>query len=158
MTRDRLTTLDERTCRQLLDTTDVGRLAVNDYPTPTVVPVNYVVHGDAIVFLTGEGRKLDAVAGLVPTASFQIDNVDSDRRAAWSVLVRGGLELVPEPGPELTEALGRLTPLAGGDRPHVVLLHVQSISGRRIAPDASWVLDHLSTNRWSDRDGSDLLG
>ncbi len=55
-------------------------------------------------------------------------------------------------------AIDRLHPLVGGERPHVVRLSIDSISGRRVLQDPAWVQAHRTTNTWVDRDASDLLG
>ena len=52
-----------------------------------VLPVNYVLDGDVIVFRSDPGEKLDAIDG--HPASFQIDFIDAFHHTGWSVLVRG---------------------------------------------------------------------
>ena len=154
---DRSTVLDEATCRQLLGTVRVGRVALPADPSPTVLPVDHVVHGDAVVFRTVEGAKLDAARARGP-ASFQADGVDAEADTGWSVLVRGHLEELEEPTEDDQAAIDRLHPLVGGERPHVVRLSIESISGRRVLQDPAWVQAHRATNTWVDRDASDLMG
>lgn len=154
---DRSTVLDPITCRQLLATVRVGRVALPDDPSPIVLPVDFVVDGDRVVFRTVEGAKLDAAQAGGP-ASFQTDGFDPTHDTGWSVLVRGRLEVLDDPSPETRAALDRLNPLVGGDRPHVVALSIDEATGRRITQDPDWVRAHLDSNTWTDRDGSDLLG
>ncbi len=149
--------LDEATCRQLLGTVRVGRVALPDEPSPTVLPVDHVVHGHAIVFRTVEGSKLEAARSGSP-ASFQADGIDAEADTGWSVLVRGHLDELDDPSEDDRAAIDRLHPLVGGERPHVVRLSIDSISGRRVLQDPAWVQAHRTTNTWVDRDASDLLG
>lgn len=154
---ERSTALDPLTCRQLLATVRVGRIALADEPSPTVLPVDFVVDDDRVIFRTVEGTKLDAAQSHGP-ASFQTDGFDPDHDTGWSVLVRGHLEEVEEPSSQTQAAMAKLNPLVGGDRPHVVALSIEEATGRRITQDPDWVRAHRGTNTWTDRDGSDLLG
>jgi uncharacterized protein len=54
--------LDRATCLALLRTVGIGRVgwATAD-GRAMILPVNFVVDGDTIVFSTSEGEKLDAV-------------------------------------------------------------------------------------------------
>ena len=59
-------------------------------PEPHIVPVNYVLVGEAPVFRTGPGSKLDAAAESAPVAS-EVDAAEEATRPGWSVVVRGAL-------------------------------------------------------------------
>lgn len=158
MTEDRLTELDAQSCRQLLASTSLGRLAVNDEPSPLVVPVNYVMHGDSILFRSAAGAKLEASRGHRAMATFEVDGIDVGRRSGWSVVVQGPVEVVVDPGSDVLDAVGRVAPLPGGDRPHVVAVHLETVTGRRIATDGAWFLGQSDTTQWTGQDASDLLG
>lgn len=154
---DRVEDLPESTCRQLLGSSGVGRIAINGDPSPLVVPVNYAAQDMTIVFTTAEGSKWEAARAGQP-ASFEVDGVDPKHRSGWSVLLRGRLEAIDEDDSEVAQLADSIDLLAGGDRPHVVRLHVDEVSGRRIPPDAAWTTAHREHNTWTGRDGSDLLG
>lgn len=154
---DRSTILDEATCRQLLGAARLGRIAFNADPSPTILPVNYALHDDAVVFRTVEGSKLAAAQAGV-AASFEVDGVYPDHDSGWSVLVRGHLEEVDDPDGGLGEVADALRPVVGGDRPHLVRLSIGEITGRQIRADQAFVEAHAETNTWQDRDASDLLG
>lgn len=80
--------LERAECLELLGEHRVGRLAVVDRDDmPFVVPVNYVMSRDTVLFRTHPGTKLDALRRR-PVA-FQVDSIDEARRTAWSVLVQG---------------------------------------------------------------------
>ena len=52
--------LDTEQCRTLLGSHNVGRMAVSVDALPVILPVNYAVDGDDIVFRTTPGTKLSA--------------------------------------------------------------------------------------------------
>lgn len=135
---DGIELLDEPACRSLLARTRFGRVGVTVGALPVIVPVNYIVDGDDVVFATRTGTKLRAAVRQAIVA-FQIDAVDEHARAGWSVLAIGPCEEVTEPE-EREALLGRLDPFARW-RDHVVRMHPDLLSGRRIAPPVAAVAD-----------------
>jgi hypothetical protein len=114
-------------CLDLLSACSIGRVAVPVAGDgPLVVPVNYVLDGDVVVFRSDPGTKLTAVQ--LGPISFQVDQLDFLRRTGWSVLVRG---LAYEATHWETDHIP-LDPWAGGDKHHWVRLVPSSITGRRI--------------------------
>ena len=81
--------LDVPECLHLLRTGGVGRVAwQDDAEGLTVLPVNYRVIGDSVVFRTSEASTLARLAK--PTrVAFQVDEIDHATAVGWSVLVRG---------------------------------------------------------------------
>lgn len=122
--------LSEPACRELLGREEVGRVAVSVAALPAIFPVNYrFVDGD-VYFLTGDGMKANAaMEGTV--VGFEVDHLDPEHRTGWSVLIVGQARLVSG---EERERLGDLdlSPWAGGTRSHLVRVHPEFISGRRI--------------------------
>jgi nitroimidazol reductase NimA-like FMN-containing flavoprotein (pyridoxamine 5'-phosphate oxidase superfamily) len=127
----RLTELDEEECRRLLSTHGVGRIAVSTDAAPVVVPVNYSVVDDSVVFRTQPGTV--SLKGLGREVAFEVDRVDDALSQGWSVVVRGPAETVTDP-----EAVRRLderaysTPWAGGERDVWVRIGITALTGRRI--------------------------
>lgn len=121
--------LDRAECLRRLEADEIGRLAVVEGGSPHILPVNYRMDGDAVVFRTAAGTKLDAV-GRAP-ACFEIDGFDRTTRTGWSVVVTGRLEEV-----EASTRAGRrvrdlpVTPWADGERDHWVRLVGERITGR----------------------------
>lgn len=114
-------------CLDLLRVNDVGRLAVSvPDDGPLVVPVNYVVDGEAVVFRSDPGTKV--AASRVGPVSFQLDHIDHSSRTGWSVLVRG---VAYEATHWETDHLD-LQPWLPGDKAHWVRILPTSITGRRI--------------------------
>jgi uncharacterized protein len=124
--------IDRDGCLRLLAEDEIGRLAVNDGTIPTIFPVNYRLDGDAIVFRTAPGTKLES--GPRSPASFEIDRFDRTARAGWSVLVVGRLEEVT---PYDARTFARVTdlpvdPWADHEKPHWMRLVPTRITGRRV--------------------------
>jgi nitroimidazol reductase NimA-like FMN-containing flavoprotein (pyridoxamine 5'-phosphate oxidase superfamily) len=128
--------IDRALCLRLLANDEIGRLAVVSGGAPVLFPVNYALDGEAIVFRTAPGTKLEA-AGRAP-ACFEIDAFDRSTRHGWSVVVTGRLEEVDEhAAKELArmQALG-VSPWAEGEREHFLRLVPDRITGRRVGSDA----------------------
>ncbi len=121
--------LDREECLRLLATQSVGRLAVSQPGwAPHVVPLNYVLLRDSIVFRTDEGTKLRLLA--TEAVTFEVDFVDSFHRTGWSVVVQG---LAYEAsGWEVEVEHLHIEPFAPGGKDHWAQLVPHSITGRRI--------------------------
>ncbi|MFF9002186.1 helix-turn-helix domain-containing protein [Streptomyces achromogenes] len=127
----RFSELGEEDCRRLLSTHGVGRIAVSTDGAPVVVPVNYSVVDDAIVFRTQAGTV--SLQGLDREVAFEVDRVDDALSQGWSVVVHGAAEQVTDP-----DAVRRLAeraysaPWAGGERDVWVRIGMSALTGRRI--------------------------
>jgi len=126
-TRPELDELDRDDCLALLATQVVGRLAVIDgQGVPMVVPVNYRLVHERVVFRTAAGAK---VIGLQrhPVA-FQIDAHDPVHHTGWSVLVQGVAH-------EMTDAERHgvdVEPWARGVKETWIQIVPRHITGRRL--------------------------
>jgi nitroimidazol reductase NimA-like FMN-containing flavoprotein (pyridoxamine 5'-phosphate oxidase superfamily) len=126
-----LEVLAPRACAELLAGHQLGRVAflVDDHPE--ILPVNYALDGDRIVFRTDRGLKLHAIVD-APGVAFEIDDGDPAAHTGWSVLVVGRAE-------QVTDAVDLdrlrklpLQPWAFGEKPYWVRIVPRSISGRSI--------------------------
>ncbi|MFF9262383.1 helix-turn-helix domain-containing protein [Streptomyces longwoodensis] len=123
--------LDADECWALLGTHAVGRIAVPTVDGPAIVPVNYSVVDDCIVFRTEPHATPARAAGR--RVAFEIDRIDEAFSRGWSVLVRGTARAVTDP-----DEVRRLTerahgePWAGGQRLLWLRIDATGISGRRI--------------------------
>ena len=74
-------------CRELMGSTLVGRVAFVDEDGPVVLPVNFVLDGDTVLFCTSSanaiGRHLDSA-----TVEFEVHEFDGPTKSGWSVVVR----------------------------------------------------------------------
>ncbi|WP_131736282.1 pyridoxamine 5'-phosphate oxidase family protein [Actinomadura roseirufa] len=127
-----LTQLDEAACRELLGEVQVGRVAWADGTgRAALLPVNFVLDGDAVVFRTAEGAKLEAVRAGRPL-TFEADDLEPALRTARSVVVTGPAEIVTDPA-EIRRLGGLpLTPWDRSAKPFLVRLTIQEVTGRRI--------------------------
>jgi nitroimidazol reductase NimA-like FMN-containing flavoprotein (pyridoxamine 5'-phosphate oxidase superfamily) len=130
---DGLELLSEDQCRALLGPAGVGRVGITIAGLPVIMPVNYVFVDGDVVFRTGDGTKLHAASNGAVIA-FEVDAFDPAVHSGWSVLAIGRSETVSDPG-EIDRLNGRApSPWAGGERTHLVRLHPEMLTGRRIAP------------------------
>jgi len=129
--RTGLELIERDECYRLLAEDEIGRLAVVDGGTPHVVPVNYVLDGDDVVFRTDAGTKLDRAGH--GRACFEIDGFDREHRTGWSVVVHGRLEEVTTFEFRLMERMQALDlrPWAG-EKSHWLRLVVERVAGRRL--------------------------
>jgi nitroimidazol reductase NimA-like FMN-containing flavoprotein (pyridoxamine 5'-phosphate oxidase superfamily) len=125
--------IDRDECLRLLATQEVGRLGFVDHGAADVLPVNYALDGEAIVFATALGTKLWAAERA--QVAFEIDSTDPEARTGWSVVVHGqAQEVTTLDSPVLVTRAKDLAlqPWAGGDRPHLVRIVPRTITGRRV--------------------------
>jgi nitroimidazol reductase NimA-like FMN-containing flavoprotein (pyridoxamine 5'-phosphate oxidase superfamily) len=116
-------------CLLLLASQSIGRVAVADFgAAPLVVPVNFLLEGEAVVFRSDYGSKFRLAVLGEHLVSFEIDGIDPGRRTGWSVLVQGeATEFDESQGERLS-----LEPWAPGRKSHWVRIAPDSITGRRI--------------------------
>ncbi|MGJ5749048.1 hypothetical protein FB563_6618 [Streptomyces puniciscabiei] len=121
-------------CRTLLSTHGVGRVSVSTSDgRPAVIPVNYDVVGDVIVFRTAPDSV--AAAAAEREVAFEVDHLDEALSQGWSVLAVGPASVVTDPDTVRTLARhAHTTPWAGGEREMWVSIRPTSLTGRRITP------------------------
>ena len=118
-------------CLGLVRSLSVGRLAVNRPGLPPlVVPVNYVVESETILFRTGPGTKFDALCR--EPVSFQVDFIDPFHRTGWSVLVEGSAALVSSSPSSERKAPQVESWVADPRQALLACLTPTAVSGRRI--------------------------
>lgn len=120
--------IDSDACLRLLGGRAVGRLGIVVGGEPLILPVNYAVLGETIVFRSAPGSKLDM--GPRAPACFEVDEFDESMSTGWSVLVNGRLEEID------ADEAGHpdVTPWAPGERAHWMRLVPRRITGRRVGP------------------------
>jgi len=127
-----LAVLPESKCLELLRADVIGRVALCTPEGPVMFPVNYSVYESSVIFRTAAYSVLGTHAWQTRLA-FEIDHMDYERHAGWSVLVSGpGSRL--DAGPVLDEIVHQWNPRpwAAGTRPLYIRLKWDTISGRRI--------------------------
>jgi len=129
--RNGLEILDRRECLELLQTVQLGRLAVTSSALPSIVPVNFRVADDLIVVRTGRGTKLDAATRNAVVA-FEADDIDPTDHTGWSVVITGVARRVSNAA-ELS-ALPQPLRWAPGPGGCTIAISTDVVSGRRITP------------------------
>lgn len=120
-------------CFLLLKSVPVGRIGFMAGGEVTILPVNFLVDGQDVVFRTGAGSKLTSVE-VGQYVAFEVDAYDAATHTGWSVMINGLAEVV-----EADEDCARLNALglqswggAASDRTWIRIRPL-SVSGRRIA-------------------------
>jgi nitroimidazol reductase NimA-like FMN-containing flavoprotein (pyridoxamine 5'-phosphate oxidase superfamily) len=128
--------LDEKECLRLLATVEVGRLGVIEGGAVLILPVNFVVSDEGVVFRTAPGAKLRAAQRSPVT--LEVDAVDPATRTGWSVLVRGRAEEITRFDAPAVRQLREL-PLDpwAGNKPVWMRIEPTVVTGRRLAPFAA---------------------
>ena len=108
----------------------VGRVAYVNDDGPVVLPVNYAVDQETVLFRTSAASPL-AVHTRDGTVAFQVDEVDEVTESGWGVLLRGTATF------EHPKATGpanhpRPSPWVQGSRNLVVRISPQLVTGRRL--------------------------
>ena len=129
--RTGLDVLDREECLRLLGAHHVGRVAFVDGGHPMVLPVNYVLDGEAVVFRTDEGAKLtSAMRGAV--VAFEIDDAEPIGHTGWSVVLSGRAEDITDPVELNRVRKLPLRPWAKGAKSHWIRIPAERLTGRRI--------------------------
>jgi nitroimidazol reductase NimA-like FMN-containing flavoprotein (pyridoxamine 5'-phosphate oxidase superfamily) len=122
-------------CLDLLSRGVVGRVAMATPMGPRIVPVNYAMYEDTIVFRTTPYSELGTY-GWNTDLAFEIDHLDYDRHQGWSVVAIGRAELVEDPlDLQDIRANWDPTPWAGGRRHLYIRLRWRDITGRWVGKD-----------------------
>jgi nitroimidazol reductase NimA-like FMN-containing flavoprotein (pyridoxamine 5'-phosphate oxidase superfamily) len=129
-----MTRMSRGECLSELADRTVGRVAVTSHALPVIIPVNYVPHGNGVIFRTkSDGLLARACDGNV--VAFEVDEVSPDGFGGWSVLGVGVASLLT--GSEAIRAaqLGLVSAI-GQERDQFVRIEFGRLSGRRIGTDA----------------------
>lgn len=131
-------------CRAMLVRQRAGRVAVTTPDGPHIIPLNYSVVDESIVFRTTPFSIL-ATYGRNAKLAFEVDYFDDEHRLGWSVVARGRADVVSDPD-ELSRIRKVCAPLpwADGARNLYIRLDWKELSGRAVGRDAvSDVADSL---------------
>lgn len=119
-------------CLGLLATASVGRVGLLVDLRPEILPVNYALDGETVLFRTAEGTVLTQASMAV--VAFEVDRLDEVDHSGWSVLVQGVADDIGDAIDPTSERLRRLTLVtwAPGTRQRWVRITPNKITGRRI--------------------------
>jgi nitroimidazol reductase NimA-like FMN-containing flavoprotein (pyridoxamine 5'-phosphate oxidase superfamily) len=125
-------------CLELLATATVGRVGLLVDDRPEVLPVNFALDGDTIVFRTAEGTVLNQAS--LTLVAFEVDWLDPADHSGWSVLLQGTARDIGDAIDPTSERLRQISLItwAPGKRHNWFEIRPDRITGRRIrvVPDA----------------------
>jgi uncharacterized protein len=124
---DVITELDRAECWAALRADEFGRLAYRLGDEVNLVPLNYAVDGETLLFRTAEGSKLLGIV-MHPDVVFEIDSYDE--ASARSVVVRGKARLLEEDEAHRADATS-LLPWLPTLKYNVVEIVPTGMTGRR---------------------------
>ncbi|MGF1664052.1 MAG: pyridoxamine 5'-phosphate oxidase family protein [Kineosporiaceae bacterium] len=136
---DDMVELDARHCWERLRAAGMGRLAVVVDDAPEIFPVDHAVDdadgGPRILIRTAAGTKLFAADGR--DVAFEVDGVETraDGEHAWSVVAKGVAETVRDADELARRAASSPQPRWRSVKPHLLAVHVTSVSGRSFPVD-----------------------
>ncbi|MGK2950724.1 MAG: pyridoxamine 5'-phosphate oxidase family protein [Acidimicrobiales bacterium] len=129
--RNGLEVLDRTECLRLLATATLGRIGTTMAALPVVLPVNFRLVDELVVFRTGSGTKLEAATNDAVVA-FEADDFEPVSHAGWSVVVTGiAREVLDAASVAALGPIPRWAPSGGG---RYVSIATEMVSGRRIVP------------------------
>ncbi|WP_347351567.1 pyridoxamine 5'-phosphate oxidase family protein [Intrasporangium sp.] len=120
---------------EFLRTHEFGRLAFHLIGEVHIVPINYAVDDDRLVFLTTEGSKVFGVT-MNDDVAFETDEITGEH--ATSVVVRGSAHVLDGQDAYVAERLP-LRPWVGTPKYVVIGVRVEEISGRRFDLSRPWL-------------------
>ena len=130
--------LDEAECLRLISAGGVGRVGYSGRFGPTILPVNFALYEQTIVFRTGQHSPMgeDLRTGIADAeykVAFEIDEIDLAAQSGWSVLIQGPAHHVTRAEEEAVRRAG-VESWAPGDRELFVRIIPSRITGRRVGP------------------------
>jgi nitroimidazol reductase NimA-like FMN-containing flavoprotein (pyridoxamine 5'-phosphate oxidase superfamily) len=129
--------LDEAECLRLLAPGGVGRIGYSGRFGPTILPVNFALHEQTIVFRTGRHSPMgeDLRTGIADAeykVAFEIDEMSPATREGWSILIQGSAHHV-DSAAELAEVQrAGVQTWPGGEKDLFIRIVPDRITGRRI--------------------------
>jgi len=124
--------IGEDECFALLQSQDLGRLAIVRDGQPEIFPVNYGLDGHTVTIRTQPGVKL--VNAILAKVAFEVEDIDQVSREGWVVEVRGVAEDISEaidPWSERARATN-VRPWVMGPHEHQIAISHPQVSGRRL--------------------------
>jgi uncharacterized protein len=126
-----LMVLDRDDCLRLLSTVSLGRVGICSGALPVVLPVNFRLVGDRIVFRTSRGTKLDAATrGTV--VAFEVDSIEPFSHTGWSVCVTGVASAITDPVEIERLQRAHVPRWAQSSDDHFVTVSTEMVTGRRL--------------------------
>jgi nitroimidazol reductase NimA-like FMN-containing flavoprotein (pyridoxamine 5'-phosphate oxidase superfamily) len=131
-------------CADLLASSTLGRLGVIVDGRPEIFPVNHVYDRETgcVAFPTNVRTKLRAALDW-PWVAFEVDGLEHDGGAGWSVLVVGRAETITDPDAVTRLAQDRHALWATGEAVTWVRIVPTKVTGRQICASESGITIQL---------------
>jgi nitroimidazol reductase NimA-like FMN-containing flavoprotein (pyridoxamine 5'-phosphate oxidase superfamily) len=129
----RVDRLSPAECRRLLAASAVGRLGYSTVNGPRIVPMNYTVVGERLVFRTTTDTEAGRCANGAQVA-FEVDQVDESTHAGWSVLATGEADQITARELQFLDVYQVPDPWPEGERSLFLQLPLDALTGRRVHP------------------------
>jgi nitroimidazol reductase NimA-like FMN-containing flavoprotein (pyridoxamine 5'-phosphate oxidase superfamily) len=129
--------LDEAECLRLIAAGGVGRIGYSGRFGPTILPVNFALHGQTIVFRTGlhspMGEDLrTGIADAEYKVAFEVDEISPATKEGWSILVQGAAHHVDSAAELAAVQQSGVQAWPGGEKDLFIQIVPDHITGRRI--------------------------
>lgn len=131
--RNGLEVLGRDDCLRLLATATLGRVGLTSDALPYVLPVNFTLVSEHILFRTGRGTKLEAATRNAVVA-FEADAIDPMSHTGWSVMVTAIARELADPAHLDPSSVTAIPRWASRDEGRVIALDTNRVSGRRLHP------------------------
>ena len=127
--------LSTEECWRLLASQQIGRLAVASDDGVRILPVNYLVDGDAIA-IRSDANALVRFAPL-HSVEFEVDHIDAEDGTGWAVVTDGTAQLITDALDTVSEHTRALTLPDWSHRPKPEWLRiaVTRVAGARLVGD-----------------------
>ena len=130
----RIRELDERECWKLLAEAPLARLAfLRPDDTLDILPVNHLVHREAVYLRTGPDGKVEAVQRH-PQVALEVDGQDGGMR--WSVVLKGTAAQVTSESEIRRAGVARLVSWAPTAKHFVLRITPTTVTGRSFSASA----------------------
>ena len=128
-------------CRALLVRQQTGRVAVSTPDGPHIIPLNYSVVDECIIFRTTPFSVLATYARNAKLA-FEVDHFREPQQLGWSVVVRGRADVVTDPA-EIAHIRQVWPPFPWADGPRNLHFRLpwQEVTGRSVGKLPAFELD-----------------
>ena len=129
--------LEEAECRRLIAVGGVGRIGYTGRFGPTILPVNYVLYEQTIVFRTGQHSPMgeDLRTGIADAeykVAFEIDEISPATKEGWSILLQGAAHHVNSESELANVRRSGVQTWPGGEKDLFIRIVPDRITGRRI--------------------------
>jgi nitroimidazol reductase NimA-like FMN-containing flavoprotein (pyridoxamine 5'-phosphate oxidase superfamily) len=125
--------MSETDCKELLARHTAGRVGFMAAEGPQILPVTYQYRSDRVFFRTSARGPMAGLAQRTMVA-FEIDAIDEQNKAGWSVLVAGSAEAMTDDHLLTSAWETGPVPWADGARNLLIEITPRKISGRSVRP------------------------